>query len=67
MEFILYTFATLNIEVLYGCASEKMENEDLLKKQGVEYSPERDAQIQQYNLERQKDLVANRYHCDVTL
>jgi len=34
-------------------------------KRGVEYSPERGAQIQQYKLERQKELAASRFPCDV--
>ena len=66
MKFILYIISGLvSFAVVLRCGDEKIEQQDLLKKRGVDDSPERDAQIQQYNLKRQKELAANRYLCDV--
>jgi hypothetical protein len=64
MKQILTIFSTVFLLVLIsGC------NNDENKKQisgldGVENSPEKDAQIQQYNLEQLKKLAATRTPCD---
>ena len=66
MKFILNIISGLvSITVILSCVVEKMEQGDLMKKQGAEHSPERNAQIQQNNLEIQKELAANRYPCNV--
>ena len=66
MKFILNIISGLvSITVILSYGVEKIKQGDLMKKQGVEHSPERDAQIQQNNLEIQKELAVNRYPCDV--
>ncbi|MCH7769678.1 MAG: hypothetical protein IIA49_01460, partial [Bacteroidetes bacterium] len=52
------------IMFLLSCKKEKAEQVSYSDKNGVEYSSEKDARIQQYNLDRQKKLAANRYSCD---
>ena len=47
MKSTLYIITGLvSLTVFLSCADEKIEEEDLLKKRGVEYSPKGDAQIQ---------------------
>lgn len=52
------------IMFLLSCKKEKEEQVSYSDKNGVEYSFEKDARIQQYNLDRQKKLAANRSSCD---
>ena len=51
------------IAFIWGCVEERKEeiNNQL---DGVEYLPEKDARIQQYNLEQQEKLAGNRTSCD---
>jgi len=50
--------------VLSGCGGDEEESKDILGKDRVEYSPEKDARIQQYNLEHQKKFASDRTPCD---
>jgi len=51
------------ITIICGCGEDRnLGNNTQLD--GVEYSPEKDARIQQYNLEQQKKLAGNRTPCD---
>jgi hypothetical protein len=64
MNRILFTISVLLIvSILMNC-NEEPKKGNLLQKEGVEYSPEKDARIQQYNLERQKKLSGNSTPCD---
>lgn len=61
---ILFTISLLLfINIIISCG-EDSEKSNLQQLKGVEYSPEKDARIQQYNLERQKELSGNRTPCD---
>lgn len=47
-----------------GDCTDDNKSGDLFRDEGVENSPERDARIQQYNLEQQKKFAGNRVPCD---
>ncbi len=51
------------ITIIGGCGEDLKEGKNN-QLNGVEYSPEKDARIQQYNLEQQKKLAGNRTPCD---
>jgi hypothetical protein len=51
------------ITIIGGCGEDRKEGNNY-QLDGVEYSPEKDARIQQYNLEQQKKLASNRTSCD---
>lgn len=51
------------LTIVGGCGENRKEI-DINQLDGVEYSPEKDARIQQYNLDQQKKLAGNRTLCD---
>jgi len=64
MKRIILTISIiLFITIFGGCGEDRKEGNNT-QLDGVEYSPEKDARIQQYNLEQQKKLAGNRTPCD---
>ena len=62
-QFFLIVIIMFIVVVIVQCSEDK-DSENLSWKKGVEYSPEKDARIQQYNLEQQKKLAGKRTPCD---
>lgn len=62
-QFFLIVIIMFIVVVILQCTENK-DSENLSWKEGVEYSPEKDARIQQYNLEQQKKLAGKRTPCD---
>ena len=59
----LTIFIIFIVAFIFGCGDDH-QKDDYSQYDGVEYSPEKDARIQQYNLEQQRKLAVNRTPCD---
>ena len=64
MKRITLTIPIILIITIIGGCGEDRKKDNNYQLDGVEYSPEKDARIQQYNLEQQKKLARNRTSCD---
>ena len=62
-RFLLIALIIFTSLVTFHCTEDK-DSEKLSWSEGVEYSPEKDARIQQYNLEQQKKYAGQRTPCD---
>jgi len=64
MNRIIFTISFILSITIISCCSEDLTEDDSVQLNGVEYSPEKDARIQQYNLEQQKKFAGSRTPCD---
>ncbi len=61
---VLFIISVSILFLLFSCGNEKEKEEQQARKEETAYSPSRDAAIQKYNLEQQKNLAADRFPCD---
>lgn len=64
-KYLLITFSVILIFALISCGDEEQEEKQDIEKQGeVAYTPDKDSEIQRYNLERQRQLRNSDVPCD---